>query len=467
MTIAEADQAFIPAYPPRHQSRLSLPLLIRTLRENAIGTWTHESFERDIMVYQMIFRRIVIANHPDLIRHVMLDNAVNYTRDPIGKRMLEPGLGNGLLTSEGADWKRQRRMMAPVFQPRRLGGFASIMCERSGTLADSLCRLPAGQTVDMAEQMMLVTLDIIAQTMFGADPDVDVSAVGEAMDRYQVTVRPNIPDLLGLPRWVPRPAAAAGRKALAEMDAIIRNLIQRRRDRMQAGQEAGSDMLGLLLTMTDEEGGGGMSDAEVRDQMATFFLAGHETTATALAWTWYLLANAPAIEAKLHAELDSVLAGRQPDYGDYEKLVYTRMVVEESMRLYPPAHTTARVATADDRFGELELPAGTNVIISPWLMHRHRLYWQQPDAFDPENFSAERSAQRRRYTYLPFGVGPRICIGQGFAMIEAVLILATLAQRIRCRLAPGTVVTPVGKITLRPSPGLPMLVERRNPQQPN
>jgi cytochrome P450 len=462
MTAGSEAMEFVPVHPARHDTRLPLFQLIRTVRENTIGTWTRQSYERDILVYRMAFRPIVVANHPDLIRHVMLDNAANYTRDPVGKRMLEPGLGKGLLTSEGADWKRQRRMMAPIFQPRHLSGFAAIMTERAALLADRLAALPAGQSVDMAEQMMLVTLDIVARTMFGADATTDVSAVGAAMDRYQMTVRPNIPDLLGLPRWVPRPDAAEGRRALAEMDAIIRELIRRRRAKAVDGGDLGGDMLGMLLAAVDDENGGGLSDREVRDQMATFFLAGHETTATALAWCWYLLAHAPAVEDRLHAELDRVLNGRAPEYGDYDSLVYTRMVIEEALRLYPPAHTTARLAQADDRFGELELPKGTNVVISPWLMHRHRLYWANPDVFDPENFAPERVAQRRRFTYLPFGAGPRICIGQGFAMIEAVLILATLAQKLRFRMVKGAKVEAVAKITLRPFPGLPMTAERRN-----
>lgn len=453
--------AFIPVFPRRHETRLPLLRLVRTLRENAIATYPANTYERDIIVYRLLFKRMIMANHPDLIRHVMLDNAASYARDPVGKRMLEPGLGKGLLTSEGADWKRQRRMMAPVFQPRRLTGFASIMTECSVALADRLAQRPAGSSVDMADEMMLVTLDIIARTMFGADSATDVSSVGAAMDRYQLSVRPNIPDLLGLPRWVPRPDAREGQQALATMDGIIRELIQRRRDRVAAGGDTGGDLLGLLLAAVDDESGSAMDDTEVRDQMATFFLAGHETTATALAWAWYLLAHAPAVEAKLHAELDAVLGGRPAEFSDYEKLTYTRMVVEEAMRLYPPAHTTAREAIRDDRFGDLEISAGTVVIISPWLMHRHRMYWRDPDVFDPENFAPERAAARRRYTYIPFGAGPRICIGQGFAMIEAVIILATLAQRLRFRLVPGAQVMPVARITLRPSPALPMTVVAR------
>jgi cytochrome P450 len=459
---AASSVGFIPAFPARHDRRLPLLQLLATLRENAIGTYTRDAFERDILIYRLGFKRMILANHPDLIRHVMLDNAANYERDPVGKRLLEPGLGKGLLTSEGAEWKRQRRMMAPIFQPRRLAGFAAIMTDYSERLVAKLAALPPTCTVDMAGQMMLLTLDIIARTMFGSDDGTDVSAVGEAMDRYQATVRPNIPDLIGLPRWVPRPAAAEGQRALAEMDTIINGLIQRRRARAaETGGELGNDLLGLLLAARDDETGAALDDREVRDQMATFFLAGHETTATTLAWTWYLLGHAPDVEAKLHGELDTVLGGRAATYADYDKLTYTRMVLEEAMRLYPPAHTTARQAIAEDRFGDIAIPPGTMVIISPYIMQRHRLYWQNGDAFDPENFAPEKAAQRRRYTYLPFGAGPRICIGQGFAMIEAVLILATLAQKLRARLVAGAKVTPVAKITLRPSPGLPMTIQPR------
>lgn len=454
---AASSVGFIPAFPARHERRLPLLQLLATLRENAIGTYTQDAFERDIIIYRLGFKRMILANHPDLIRHVMLDNAANYERDPVGKRLLEPGLGKGLLTSEGVEWKRQRRMMAPLFQPRRLAGFAAIMTDYSERLVAKLAALPPTCTVDMAEQMMLLTLDIIARTMFGSDDGTDVSAVGEAMDRYQATVRPNIPDLIGLPRWFPRPAAAEGQRALAEMDTIINGLIQRRRER----NDLGNDLLGLLLAARDDETGAALDDREVRDQMATFFLAGHETTATTLAWTWYLLGHAPDVEAKLQAELDAVLGGRAATYADYDRLTYTRMVLEEAMRLYPPAHTTARQAMAEDRFGDIAIPPGTMVIISPYIMQRHRLYWQNADAFDPENFAPEKTAQRRRYTYLPFGAGPRICIGQGFAMIEAVLILATLAQKLRARLVPGAKVTPVAKITLRPSPGLPMTIQPR------
>ncbi len=461
MAVAEVEPqaaAFVPVKPQPMQRR-NLIKIIRTIRDNVVAAWGEEAYERDYVQYKMFMRRVVLANHPDMIRHVMLDNVANYVRDPLGQRILEPGLGNGLLTSEGLDWKRQRRLMAPIFSPRRIQSFGPLITERAAALADTL---QSGQRIDMAEAMMHVTLEIIARSMFGADPASDVSQVGAAMDAYQVTVRPSIPDLLGLPAWFPRQGAAKGRAALSQMDSIINGLIERRHRLIAQGQPAGDDLLGLLLSARDTEGdGSAMEDREVRDHMATFFLAGHETTATALSWAWYLISQDAAVQAKLWAEIDGVLQGRDPDWGDIEKLVYTRMVIEEAMRLYPPAHTTSRVALQDDRVLDVAIAKGTAVVISPWLMHRHRRYWSEPDRFDPENFAPERAAQRPRFVYLPFGAGPRICIGMAFAMAEAVLILATLARRFRFDLAPGAQVEPVAKITLRPQPGLPMIASKR------
>ncbi len=457
--MAVVDAADFMPVKPQPLQRRNLFKVIRTIRDNVVAAWSEEAYERDYIHYKMFMRRVLLANHPDLIRHVMLDNVANYVRDPLGQRILEPGLGNGLLTSEGLDWKRQRRLMAPIFSPRRIQSFAPLMTERAAALGDAL---QSGQQFDMAEAMMHVTLEIIARSMFGADPASDVSQVGAAMDAYQVTVRPSIPDLLGLPAWFPRQGAAKGRAALSQMDSIINGLIERRRMLIAKGQPAGDDLLGLLLSARDTEAdGSAMDDREVRDHMATFFLAGHETTATALAWAWYLLSQDAAVQAKLWAEIDSVLPGRDPDWGDIEKLPYTRMVIEEAMRLYPPAHSTSRVALKDDHAMGIDIPKGTAVIVSPWLMHRHRRYWAEPDRFNPENFAAPQAAARPRFVYLPFGAGPRICIGMAFAMAEAVLILATLARRFRFDLVPGAKIEPIAKITLRPQPGLPMIASKR------
>jgi cytochrome P450 len=270
-------------------------------------------------------------------------------------------------------------------------------------------------------------------------------------------VRPGLFDLLEMPSWMTwfRDRSRVG--IFKPLDEIVERLIERG----TTGGLAHEDLLARLLAARDAETGLGMTHREVRDQVATIFMAGHETTALALTWTWYLLALHPAVEAKFHDEIDRVLAGRAPRFEDLALLPYTRMVLEESMRLYPPAHTITRRALADDEIGGRKIPRGTTVFIVPWVIHRHHALWDRPEIFDPERFTPEKAAARPRFAYLPFGGGPRICIGATFAMTEAIIILAMLGQRYRLRLAPGEPVEPVGLITLRPRHGLRMTIEPR------
>jgi len=293
--------------------------------------------------------------------------------------------------------------------------------------------------------------------MFSAEADDVGPIVEEAVGRYQVEVRPGLFDLLNLPDWVPRPGTRNWFHIFDRLDQVIERMMRRER----SGGSERKDLLARLLEARDIETGRGMEPREIRDQVVTIFMAGHETTALALTWTWYLLSQHPAEEAKFHAELDRVLGGREPRFEDLAQLRYTRMVLEESMRLYPPAHTMSREALADDEIEGHRVAKGSVVSIVPWVIHRHRLLWDRPDVFDPERFAPDRAATRPRFAYIPFGGGPRICIGAGFAMTEALIILAMLGQRFRLRLAPGAAVEPVGLITLRPRNGLPMMLERR------
>jgi cytochrome P450 len=404
----------------------------------------------------MWFRRVVVANSPEAVKHVLLDNNDNYVKTPIARNLLEPGLGRGLITVEGNDWRRQRRIMAPPFAQKRMEAFASGMVEETAR-AIGLWR--AGTRFDVAEAMMRLTLAIISRAMFSIDSAGEVARIGEGVEDYQDKVRPGFADLLGLPRWVPRPAIRAGRAAMREIHPIIDGVVERRR--REGGPQ--DDLLALLLAARDEETGKGMSDEEMRAQIATIFTAGHETTSNALSWTWYLLAMHPQARERLEAEIDAVLGGRVPTHADVARLRYTRMVIEESMRLYPPVHTMSRQALSDDVVAGHPIRKGTDVMIVPWLLHRHRKLWADPERFDPERFAPERSGNRHRFAYLPFGGGPRICIGMGFAMMEAVLILATIAQSWRLDLAPGQTVEPVGLITLRPKGGLHVVPSPRMP----
>lgn len=444
------------AMPHRPQGRQSLFRTLKAIGDNAIAVWPEEAFELDWMDRSMWFRRVVVANSPEAAKHVLLDNNDNYVKTPIARNLLEPGLGKGLITAEGATWRRQRRIMAPPFAQKRMEAFAPGMVEESRR---ATAGWRAGATFDAGEAMMRLTLAIISRAMFSIDADGEVARIGEGVGDYQHKVRPGFADLLGLPGWVPRSGIRAGREAMRDIYPIIDGVIERRR--RDGG--AGNDLLALLLAARDEETGKGMSDEEMRAQIATIFTAGHETTANALTWTWYLLSMHPEVRERLEAEIDTVLDGRAATYADMAKLRYTRMVIEESMRLYPPVHTMSRQALADDVVAGHPVRKGTDVLIVPWLLHRHRKLWADPERFDPERFAPERAGNRHRFAYLPFGGGPRICIGMGFAMMEAVLILATIAQSWRLELAPGKVVEPVGLITLRPKNGLQMVATPRVP----
>ena len=459
MSAIDTSESPILAVPRRPEGRLTFRQFLRVIRENTLATYPPEDFSEDILARRLLWRRTFIVNEPSGIRHVLLDNALNYKKSEVGRRLLEPGLGRGLLTSEGETWRRHRRIMAPSFDPRSIVGYAPIMTELSERLLAQWDALPDGSEVDVAAAMMHTTLHIISRAMFSSDSDEIVDVVERGVGRYQTSVRPSLLDLLHCPQWLTHLVAPQPTKGIFnEFDKSVDRLLTSRGREPDAEPK---DLLARLIAARDTETGGGMSAAEVRDQVVTIFMAGHETTAQALAWTWYLLSQHPAAEAKLHEELAAVLAGRTPRHEDLAQLRYARMVIDESMRLYPPAHTLGREATAPDEVLGHRIPAGATVLIVPWMLHRKPALWEHPDRFEPERFSPERAAARPRYAYIPFGAGPRICIGAAFAIEEALLILATIAQRYRLHLKPGHPVEPQGLITLRPRYGLPMRLERR------
>jgi cytochrome P450 len=431
----------------------------RTLRDNMIATYGEEAYERGIVERKMFGRRRFLVNEPAAIRHVLLDNAANYQKSEITRRILEPGLGRGLITSEGETWRRHRRTMSPAFDHRSIVAYASIMTAAAQEMLADWSKLGAGASIDIATAMMEVTLNIISRAMFSSDSHHIVAIMERGAGRYQAQMRPNMMDFLGFPAWL----AGLGRIRVADhplgkFDTEINRLIKLRSSNPENGP---NDLLARLIAARDEQTGGGMTAQDVRDHVITIFMAGHETTAMAMTWTWYLLSQHATEEARLHAELAAVLGGRPPNSEDLSKLTYTRMVIEESMRLYPPVHTIAREALADDTLAGRHVPKGSAVLIAPWVLHRHRQLWHNPEQFDPERFSPEQSATRLRFSYLPFGGGRRICIGAAFATTEATLLLATIAQRYRLRLVSGHPVEPQGLITLRARHGMKMMLTPR------
>ncbi len=399
--------------------------------------------------------RQYVITAPEAIHQVLVLEAekfhkdVDYT-DP--KRGLARFLGNGLLTSDGSFWKRQRRLAAPAFHARRIEAYAATMVDYTLKTLDGW---RDGALLDISREMTRTTMLIVARTLFDADVAGDVERVGQAMEVIQRYAGDKAPPL---PPWVPTPMELRARRACRDLDDIIYAIIRQRR---ASGEDRG-DLLSMLLLARDERGDY-MSDRQARDEAVTLFLAGHETTANTLNWTWYLLAQHPEVEAKLHAELDAALAGRPPTLADLERLPYTEMVIKESLRLYPPAWGFGRLAVADVEIGGYMIPAGSSVGILSYFTHRHPDYWDEPERFWPERFSPENEARIHKYAYIPFGGGPRICIGSSFAMMEARLLLATIASRYRLQLMPGQRVEMLPLITLNPKGGLPMTARARVP----
>ena len=407
----------------------------------------------DLATFRMGPRRFYLVTHPDLVRDILVTHHRNFIKSYALQRA-RVLLGEGLLTSEGEQHLRQRRLAQPAFHRERIAAMADVMVEFARHTRD---QWREGMEVDATREMNRTTLSIAGQTLLGADVENEADALGRALtDALSLFNRLHNP-LAALLDRLPVPGTVRMRRARERLDATIYRIIEERRRR---GPE-GNDLLGMLLAARDEEGdGGGMSDLQLRDELLTLFLAGHETTANALAWSWHLLAAHPEVEARLHAELREVLAGREPTEADYAALPFTRAVFAESMRLYPPAWAIGREPLTDYAAGGYRLRAGSIVLICPWVLHRDPRWWDRPLEFRPERWMEPGfEASLPRFAYVPFGGGPRKCIGEGFAWMEGVLVLATLASRWRLRPVPGARVRPEARITLRPL-GLRMRVER-------
>jgi cytochrome P450 len=455
-TIDNSETPALPA-PLRLDGHVSFWQFLREVRENLLAIYPREASSEDVIARRLLWRRVFIINEPSAVRQVLTDNAQNYTVSELSRRLLEPGLGRGLLTSEGETWRRHRRIMAPAFDPRSIAGCAPIMTDVTQELLAAWDALPNFSEVDVAATMMHAAMQIVSRAMFSSDSNEIANVIERGVEEYQTTVRPGLLDLLHIPQWLTRFVSPRRPEVIFdELDRLVERLL-RSHDPTADRQ----DLLARLIVARDSQTHDGMTAQEVRANIVTIFMAGHETTAQALSWTWYLLSQHLAAEAKLHDELAIVLAGRAPRHEDLANLRYTRMVIEESMRLYPPAHTLAHQSIASDVLLGHRIPAGATVLIVPWLLHRKPSLWERPDRFEPERFSPERTAARPRFAYIPFGAGPRVCIGAAFAMEEALIILATIAQRYRLHLKPGYPVEPQGLITLRPRYGLRMLLERR------
>ena len=439
--------------------------VVRTALRNPLELWGVPSYTLPHILTRFLNERTLIVNDPGLIRHVLVDNAKNYRMATIRQLILRPILRDGLLTAEGDVWKRSRKAMAPVFTPRHINGFAASML----TTSEAFCARYAGkgESHEISQDMTELTYEILAETLFSGEVAGETENFADDVNRLLDTMGRIDPlDLIKAPRWVPRLMRLRGYRVMEKFRQLVRDTIDQRRRKMQQAQDSvPEDFLTLLLRA---EGGtkeaGGLSPQEIEDNIITFIGAGHETTARALGWALFCLAHAPDEREIVEAEIDGLLAGPNvPPPQDWLGLLpKTRAVFEEAMRLYPPAPSINRAAIEEDRYGDVVIPKDVTVLIMPWTLHRHRELWDEPDAFIPSRFWPENRETIDRFQYLPFGAGPRICIGATFALQEAVIALAVLLHRFRFDMVEGAANPwPVQKLTTQPEGGIHMTVTRR------
>ena len=440
---------FIPVAAPvvsRPMSRIETAL---AARRNVLEIIPAIAYRQPIVSGEMLVRWHMLAD-PAGMRRVLLDNVGNYPKSEIMKRMLRPAIGESLFNAEGAEWKWQRQAVAPVFTQRNVRQLAPAM---TATALRAVTRLENRGRVELVSEMLKATFDVICDVALSGREHFDARKFSDAITQYfQTAGRPSLLDFLGVPQWWPRPQLLMARHAVQTMHRMVAQAIAARRP-------GGDDLLDHMLAASDPETGRRMTPENLIHNMQFFIVAGHETTALAISWALYLLANLPELQERARSEVRARLAGRPAGPDDIAAMPYVEQVLDEAMRLYPPVGLLARnIVKEDELCGRLMRP-GDILFLPIWALHRHELWWERPNEFDPERFSAKARAGRDKFQYLPFGAGPRACVGANFAMMQAQIILATLLQHYRfCPSTPGP--TPVMSMTVRPEPGVFLMVEK-------
>lgn len=453
--VAKAPKAKERVYPPGPKRSFPPGAFVRAIQRDPIQAMTRMAREYgDLSHASLLGRHIYLLNHPDYIKAVLVTQQKNFKKS----RALQKSrrvLGNGLLTSEGEFHLRQRRLAQPAFHRQRIANYTRVMVNDAAQRRE---QWQNGATLDIHQEMMSLTLAIVAKTLFDADVEHEAKEVGEALTTILGMFQRLTSPFEAILEQLPLESNRRFQRAKERLDETIEHIIIQRR----ASEEDHGDLLSMLMQATDDEGDGGqLTNQQLRDEVMTLFLAGHETTANLLTWTWYLLSQNPVAEAKLHAELDGVLVGRLPTSADIPHLSYTAKVVSEAMRLYPPAWVVSREAIHDFELAGYTIPAKSILFMSQYIMHRDPRYYAEPERFNPDRWTAEMKTTLPRFAYFPFGGGPRICIGESFAWSEAILLVATLAQQWRMRLTPDQPVALLPQITLRPKYGMMMTLTRR------
>jgi cytochrome P450 len=448
-----------PAPAPRARALGPISLL-RVLANNPLEAWTSAHFERPVVTSGLSIGRVAVVSDPTAIRRVLFDNCENYQKDWLQRRVLSAGLVGGLLTAEAQNWRAQRRALAPLFARRTVMNFSAAMVDVANALVGRLAQRE-GEVVDIAVEATRVTLEVLERTIFSDGLGRAPEDIRLAMKSYfEMIGRIDPFDILGVPDFVPRPARWKLRPMLRVFESAIDTIISTRRERIAADPDsAPRDILTFLLEAADPETGEALSEAEIRANILTFIAAGHETTANCISWSLFLLSQSGKWRKRVQAEADCEIGG--PLDGLADRLVETRAVIDESNRLYPPIAAISRVALGRDELAGEPIKPGTMIVIAPYVLHRHRALWKNPNKFDPGRFLGDARKTIDRFAYLPFGVGPRICIGATFAIQEASIVIATIMRNFTLEMVSDYTPWPVLKVTLRPKGGLPMIVRRR------
>ncbi|MGB0571062.1 MAG: cytochrome P450 [Alphaproteobacteria bacterium] len=448
---------YTPPMPPRPRRPLNPLIALMRARRNLLSVWHEGAFERSIMSVRLPSRKILVCNGVDVIKRILLDNYENYDSKSLQMRKaLAPLLGDGLFVSDGEVWRRRRAMVTPAIAAAQLPNYAPMMVACAEETAKSWRELADGTTIDALSEMAVLTARIIGRTVFGDGiSQAEAMRIVRGFSDYQAVIEQmDLLATLGGPAWLQLRPGRRARNAADEVQSMVDLILSR------AGADGENMRLAAMLLSNAEC----LEDdpvAAVRNEAMVLFMAGHETTANALAWAWYLIAMRPDVEARLHQEVDTVLACRSATLEDFPRLPYARAIIEETLRLYPPVPILSREAKSADTLRGRSVRKGDIIIVAPWLVHRHKAYWRDPDAFIPERFLPESRENPPKFAYIPFSGGPRVCLGARFGLVEAVLILATLAKNFRLISAQDHHVEIECRLTLRPKGGLPMRLERR------
>jgi cytochrome P450 len=459
---ARGSRAFRPPAPRPGYGDLSRIEVALTLRDNPLRLWRDRHFALPVVSGEGLLGFGMVISEPRLIRHVLVDNVANYRKDDLQLRVLSPGLGDGLLTAEGEDWRRVRRIVAPLFTPRRVAIWAAGMQRAVERNVRSMAALRRGRVRDISHEMTRLTYDVLAETLFSNALPGGADAFSQALTRYMNTQGRIDPlDLINAPRWVPRLGRLLAEPAIRYFSDEVRRIVADRQALVARGAAPPDDLLTALLTARDAETGEALSDVEVGANIVTFIAAGHETTANLLTWAFYLLASAPQVREAVEREADAVAADPVAAALAPAGMPMTRAVIDETLRLYPPVASMSRVAIAEDRALGVEIPKGALTVIAPYVLHRHRALWAEPDLFDPSRFLPGEREKIDRHAFLPFGAGPRVCVGAQFALVEATLAIGAVCRALRLDYAGERPPEPIQRITLRPRDGMPMAFRPR------